>query len=117
MAPTRPLNAAVKAEVAAELNGLPHGRITAIGNTAHVSTNGLPELESWFLALGGHIRCDPAPTGEGVVIWTLTTNTDHGHGAPVLVQTFAKDTDQLDPDCADAVRRTGEHRAGRGVQQ
>ena len=103
MAPTRPLNAAVKAEVAAELNGLPHGRITDIAGTAHVSTDGLHQLESWFLALGGRITCDPAPTGEGVVIWTLTTNTDHGHGVPVLVQTLGMATDQIDPDCAAAV--------------
>lgn len=105
MAPTRPLNAAVKAEVAADLNGLPHGRITEHHGAAHVFiATGLPDLELWFLALGGHFTCHPSPGAPGSVIWTLTTDTDHGHGAPVLVQAFAMATDQLSPDCADAIR-------------
>lgn len=102
MAPTRPLNAAVKAEVTADLNGLPHGRITQHDDQAHVFTIGLAELELWFIALGGHITRQPA--GEGVVLWTLTTDTDHGHGAPVRVYAPALDTDQIDPSIADAIR-------------
>jgi hypothetical protein len=102
MAPTRPLNAAVKAEVAADYNGLPHARITAQGAEASVFTAGLPELELWFLALGGHITHQSA--GPGVVAWTLHTDTDRGHGAPVRVHALALDTDQLDPALADAIR-------------
>lgn len=101
MNPIRRLGPAVKAEVAAELNGLPHGRITEVQSTAYVFTDGLPDLESWFMALGGHITHQDA--GPGVTLWTLTTNTDHGHGAPVLVHALALATDQIDADCADAV--------------
>ena len=101
---TRPLNAAVKAEVAADLNGLPHARITERDGTADVFATSLADLELWFLALGGHFTTQPAPEGSGVVMWTLTTDTDHGHGAPVRVWALARDTDQLDPDCADAIR-------------
>ena len=102
MSPTRPLNAAVKAEVTADSNGLPHGRITDRDGTAHVFTTSLRELELWVMALGGHYTSEPAPSGSGVVLWTLTTDTDHGHGSPIRVYAMALDTDQLDPDCADA---------------
>lgn len=105
MAPTRRLTAAVKAEVAAELNGLPHGRITDRNGRADVFTAGLDELERWFLALGGHFTPPhPAPDGSGVVMWTLTTDTDHGRGVPVRVWAMALEDDQLDPACADAIR-------------
>jgi hypothetical protein len=101
MKPTRPLGPAVKAEVTAEYNGLPHGRITESHGAAHVFTNSLADLEKWFMALGGRISHHPA--GPGVCLWTLTTDTDHGHGALVAVHAPALDTDQIDPDCADAV--------------
>jgi hypothetical protein len=101
MNPIRPLGPAAKAEVAADLNGLPHGRITERHDTAHVFTTSLPELESWFLALGGHIT--PQPDGQGVVHYTLRTLTERTHGARIAVHTSALDTDQIDPDCADAV--------------
>lgn len=100
----RPLNAAVKAEVAAEYNGLPHARITERDGTADVFTTSLTDLELWFMALGGHFDRQPAPAGSGVVMWTLTTDTDRGHGAPVRVHALALDTDQLDADCAEAIR-------------
>lgn len=105
---TRPLNAAVKAEVAAEHNGLPHARITDRDGTAYVIVVGLPELELWWLALGGRITRQPAPPGSGVVLWTLhtDTDTDHGHGAPVCVHALALDTDQLDADLAPAITQT-----------
>ncbi|MEU5322922.1 hypothetical protein AB0G67_40160 [Streptomyces sp. NPDC021056] len=93
---------AVQAEVAADYNGLPHARITDHNDEAHVFTTGLPELELWWLALGGHITREPA--GRGVVLWTLLTDTDHGHGAPVRVLAPALDTDQIDPAIAHAVR-------------
>lgn len=109
MAPTRPLNAAVKAEVAADLNGLPHGRITDRDGEAQVFTAGLADLELWWLALGGHITRQPA--GDGVALWTLTADTDHGHGAPVRVHALALDTDQIDADIAHAVQ-TPETRPG-----
>jgi len=100
---TRHLNSpAVQAETVADWNGLPHGRITDHNQIAQVFTTGLPDLELWFLALGGHITCQPA--GARVVLWTLHTDTDHGHGAPVQVHALALDTDQIDADCADAVR-------------
>ena len=102
---TRNLNTpAVQAEVTAEYNGLPHGRITDHNGEAHVFTTGLDELELWFLALGGHFTPHPAPDGSGVVMWTLTTDTDHGHGAPIRVWAMALETDQLDPNCAAAIR-------------
>ncbi|MFJ8727718.1 hypothetical protein [Streptomyces sp. NPDC093269] len=103
MAGIRPLNAAVKAEVTADYNGLPHARITDTDGEAHVFTAGLPELELWFMALGGRITRQPAPKDSGVVLWTLHTDTDHGHGAPVHVHALAMDTDQPDADIADAV--------------
>jgi hypothetical protein len=106
MNPIRPLGPAVQAEVTAAWNGLPHGRITEHHGIAQVFTVSLAELELWFVALGGHITCAPAPQGSGVVLWTLTADTDHGHGAPVHVHALAPDTDQIDPDCADAVTHT-----------
>ncbi|MFB7738267.1 hypothetical protein ACFC08_28540 [Streptomyces sp. NPDC056112] len=101
MNPIRPLGPAVKAETAADWNGLPHARITEQGNEARVFTNGLDDLTAWFLALGGRITCHDA--GPGTCLWTLHTNTDHGRGAPVRVHALALDTDQLDADIADAV--------------
>ena len=102
MQPTRSLGPAIKAQVAAEINGLPHGRITEHHNTAQVFTAGLTDLEAWWLALGGRITHQPA--GDGVVLWTLTTDTDHGHGAPVAVHALALATDQIDADIAHAVQ-------------
>lgn len=101
MNPIRPLGPAVKAEVTADLNGLPHGRITEQGTEAHVFTTGLDELVDWYLALGGRITHQPA--GTGVTKWTLHTRTERGHGTTVRVHALAPDTDQLDADCADAV--------------
>ena len=100
---TRQLNTpAVQAEVTAEYNGLPHGRITDHNGEAHVFTAGLADLESWFMALGGHI--DRQPAGDRVVLWTLHALTERTHGAPVRVLALALDTDQIDADCADAIR-------------
>jgi hypothetical protein len=104
MSPTRPLDSAVKAEVTADLNGLPHGRITDRDGEAQVFTSGLRDLEVWFLALGGHIARQPA--GNKAALWTLRTNTDHGHGVPVAVYALALDSDQIDPSIADAVTQT-----------
>lgn len=101
MQPIRPLGPALKAEAAADTNGLPHGRITEHGTEAHVFTADLDDLVAWFMALGGRITCQDA--GPGVCLWTLHTNTDHGHGAPVRVHALALDTDQIDADCAHAV--------------
>ncbi|MET8585687.1 hypothetical protein ABZX39_33190 [Streptomyces collinus] len=97
----RPLGPAVKAEVTADLNGLPHGRITEQGTEAHAFVTGLDELVDWYMALGGRITHQPA--GTGVTKWTLHTDTDHGTGTTVRVHALALDTDQIDPDCADAV--------------
>ncbi|NUS25103.1 MAG: hypothetical protein HOV92_12885 [Streptomyces sp.] len=105
MQPTRPLNTAVKAEVAADLAGLPHGRITERDGEAQVFTASLPELELWWLALGGHITRQPA--GRKAALWTLHTTTDHGHGAPIAVYALALGTDQIDPAIAHAVTETG----------
>lgn len=101
---TRPLNAAVKAEVTADLNGLPHGRITDRDGEAQVFTTELADLELWFLALGGHITRQPA--GSKAALWTLHTDTDHGHGVPVAIYALALDSDQIDPAIADAVTHT-----------
>lgn len=104
MSPTRPLDAAVKAETVADWNGLPHGRITDRDGEAQVFTTGLPDLERWFLALGG--RIDRQPAGSKAALWTLHTDTDHGHGAPIAVYALASDTDDIHPDIADAVTPT-----------
>jgi hypothetical protein len=101
MQPIRPLGPAVKAEVTADLNGLPHGRITQYQDVAHVFTVGLPELELWFMALGGPITRQPA--GQGVVHYTLRTLTERTRGARIAVHASALVTDQIDPACADAV--------------
>lgn len=101
--PARLNTPAVQAEVAADYNGLPHARIADHNGRAEVFTNGLRDLELWFIALGGHITSQPAPTDSGVVLWTLLTDTDHGHGAPVRILALALDTDQLDEALAHAV--------------
>lgn len=101
MQPTRPLGPAVKAEVTADHQGLPHGRITEHDNTAHVFTNSLNDLARWFMALGGHITRQHA--GPGLVLYTLHTVTEHTNGIPVQVHTPTLDTDQLDADLHDAV--------------
>lgn len=98
----RPLGPAVKAEVTAEYNGLPHGRITEHNGAAHIFVVGLPELELWFINLGGS-RITRKPAGDGVVLWTLHTTTNRTNGTPVRVHALALDTDQIDADCADAV--------------
>lgn len=103
MNPIRTLGPAVKAEVAADLHGLPRGRVTEQGTDAHVFTSGLDDLTAWFMALGGRITCEPAPMDSGVCLWTLHTHTDHGHGVPVRVHALAMDTDHPDADIADAV--------------
>ncbi|MGW3383283.1 hypothetical protein ACWDCO_24245 [Streptomyces albogriseolus] len=103
MNPIRPLGPAVRTEVTADLNGLPHGRITEQGNEARVILAGLDELTDWFTALGGRITCEPAPHDSGVCLWTLHTHTERTHGTPIRVHALALDTDQIDPDCADAV--------------
>jgi hypothetical protein len=101
MNPIRPLGPAVKAEVTAEYNGLPHGRITEHDGAAHVFTAGLDDLALWFMALGGRITHQPA--GTGVVLYTLHALTDRTSGAPVEVHALALDTDQIDADLTDAV--------------
>lgn len=98
---TRRLDSAVKAEVTADLHGLPHGRITDRDGEAQVFTTGLADLELWFLALGGHITRQPA--GSNAALWTLHTHTDHHNGTPVAVYALALDTDEIDPGLADAV--------------
>jgi hypothetical protein len=107
---TRLLNAAGKAQVAADRNALMHDRITEHCGVAQVFTARLTDLESWYIALGGRITrqfvtkaggVTPEPTG--LVLWTLHTDTDHGNGAPVAVHALALDTDQIDADLADAV--------------
>ena len=102
MTPIRPLNAAVKAEVAADYKALMHTRIAQHNGQAYVFTTNLPELEAWWLALGGRITHQTA--GDGIVLWTLTTDTDHGHGAPVRVHALALDTDHIDAALTDAIR-------------
>lgn len=100
---TRRLGPAVKAEVTAEYQGLPHTRITEQGNEARVFTNSLDDLTAWYLALGGRITCQTAPDGTGICIWTLHTVTDHHDGTPIRVHAIALDTDPIDADLADAV--------------
>jgi hypothetical protein len=101
---TRRLGPAVKAEVTADYQGLPHARITEQGDEARVFTSGLDDLTAWYLALGGRITRQAAPEGSGVALWTLHTRTDHHDGGiPVRVHALALDTDPIDADLADAV--------------
>ena len=102
MAPTRPLNAAVKAEVAADLNGLPHARIAEHDGAAHVFTTGLDDLTAWFMFLGGHITRRTA--GPGVVLWTLTTRIGDVYATPVHIHAPALDADQIDDALTAAIR-------------
>ena len=97
----RRMGPAIQAEVTATYNGLPHGRITEHHGAAHVFTAGLPDLELWFMALGGRITYQPA--GTGVVLYTLHALAERTHGTPVEVHALALDTDQIDADCANAV--------------
>jgi hypothetical protein len=97
----RTLNAANKAQVAADYNALPHDRITEHKGTAEVFTAKLAHLVAWYIALGGRITRQPVE--EGVTFWALHTDTDHGNGAPVRVYALSLDSDQIDADIADAV--------------
>lgn len=105
MKPIRPLGPATRAEATADRCGLPHARITSQGTEAHVFTTDLDDLTAWWLALGGRLTAEPAPAGSGVVLWTLHTRTDPEDAASTVVRVhaLALDTDQLDPDCANAV--------------
>jgi hypothetical protein len=99
----RPLGPADKAEVAADLNGLPHALITELDGAAHVFTAGLAELEqwaSWFMPLGARITHHP--TGPGVVLWTLHATLGDVYPTPVRVHALALDTEQIDADIANA---------------
>lgn len=98
---TRHLGPAVKTEVTADYQGLPHARITEHGDEARVFTAGLDDLTDWHLALGGHLTFEGAPTGSGVRLWTLHTTIPDG--ITVRVQCLALDSDPLDPGLADAV--------------
>lgn len=98
---TRHLGPAVKAEVTADYQGLPHARITEQGDEARVFTAGLDDLADWYLALGGHLTCQVAPEGSGVTLWTLHTIIPGG--TPVRVHALALESDPVDPDIADAV--------------
>jgi hypothetical protein len=105
------MNAAHQAETAADLNSLPHARITTQGTEAHVFTAGLDDLTAWWYALGGHITCQPAPRNSGVCMWTLHTRTDpdNPHSPRIRVHALALDTDQIDADCVATVDRTPTH--------
>lgn len=101
----RPLRPADKVEIAADLNGLPHARITDQDGAAHVFTAGLVDLEQWarwFMPLGGRITQQPA--GPGVFLWTLHATL--GDVYAVRVHALALGTDQIDADLAGAVRLT-----------
>ncbi|MGA5670006.1 hypothetical protein ACPCTG_31565 [Streptomyces pseudogriseolus] len=101
------MNPAIKAQVAADLNNLPHARITTQGTEARVFTASLEDLTAWWYALGGRITCQDAPTGSGVCMWTLHTRTDPENpvSARIRVYALALDTDQPDADCLPAVAR------------
>jgi hypothetical protein len=100
MSATRRLGPAVKAEVTADYQGLPHARITEQGDEARVFTNGLDDLTAWYLALGGRITCEAAPEGSGVTLWTLHTAID---SVTVRIHALGLDTDPIDADLTDAV--------------
>lgn len=107
MQPTRRLTLADQAEVAADLNGLPHGRITGHDGTAHVFTADLPELEQWaqwFMPIGCGITQQPA--GPGVVLWTLYAALGDVYTVPIRVYALALDTERIDDDLAHAIQPT-----------
>lgn len=99
------LTPAIRAEAAADRCGLPHARITTQGTEARVFTAGLDELVAWWNALGGRITCQAAPQDSGVCMWTLHTRTDPDNhlSTRIRVHALAPDTDQIDPDCTNAV--------------
>ena len=104
MQPTRRLSPADRAEVAADLNGLPHGRITGHDGTAHVFTADLDELQQWahwFLPIGCRITQQPA--GTGVILWTLHTHLGEVYPVPIRVHALALDTEQIDDDLTSAI--------------
>ncbi|MFF9287578.1 hypothetical protein [Streptomyces griseosporeus] len=101
MQPIRPLGPALKAEASADTHALFYYRIAEHDGVAHVFTTGLPDLEAWYIALGGRITHQD--DGSGLTHWTLTTRTDRTSGAPVVVHAPALVTDQIDADCAHAV--------------
>ncbi|NUS82736.1 MAG: hypothetical protein HOY75_08280 [Streptomyces sp.] len=101
------LTIADKAELAADLNDLPHDRITGHDGTAQVFTAGLGELEQWarwFLPLGCHITQQPA--GTGVVLWTLLAQLGENSPVPIQVSALSLDTEQIDEDLAHLVAPT-----------
>lgn len=98
------LTIADQAELAADLNDLPHERITGHDGTAQVFTAGLGELEQWarwFLTLGCRITQQPA--GTGVVLWTLRAQLGETNPVPIQVSALALDTEQIDGDLAHVV--------------
>ncbi|MFD8899865.1 hypothetical protein [Streptomyces ardesiacus] len=94
------MNPATCAQVAADLNALPHARITSQGNEARVFTASLDDLTAWWYALGGQLTTQAAPAGSGVCMWTLHTRTDPANPASTVVRVhaLALDTDQPDAD-------------------
>jgi hypothetical protein len=102
------LTPAIQAETAADLNNLPHARITTQGSEARVFTASLNDLTAWWYALGGRITSQAAPAGSGVAMWTLHTHTDPADAASTVVRVhaLALDIDQIDADCAPAIAHT-----------
>lgn len=98
---TRRMGPAIQAEVTADYQGLPPGRIAEHQGAAYVFVDRLTDLEAWYLALGGEITHQPA--GDSVTLWALNTLTERTHGAPLRVRALALDTDQIDADLTDAV--------------
>lgn len=101
----RTLTPAIQAETTADLNNLPHARITSQGTEARIFTASLEDLTAWWYALGGRITSQDAPHNFGVVMWTLHTRLDPDNPASptARVHALALDTDQLDADLAPAV--------------
>lgn len=96
----RTLTPAIQAETAADLNALPHARITSQGSEARVFTASLDDLTAWWYALGGQLTTQAAPAGSGIAMWTLHTHTDPTNPASTVVRVhaLALDTDQPDAD-------------------
>lgn len=94
----RTLTPANQAETAADLNNLPHARITSQGSEARVFAASLHDLAAWWLALGGRLTSTPDPQDLDVILWTLHTRTDPEDAASTVVRVhaLALDTDQLD---------------------
>lgn len=92
------------AQAAADHLGLPTGRLTQHGDTAHIFTDNHHHLHAWLKALGGYTTRERAALG--ITHWTLRTHTeprDDGSTTPIHIHASALPEEDIHPDIANAV--------------